>query len=240
MDEEFPRLPLVLSPSKSPAPKKKAQKSAAVPLKDDYSRLADLINNRADDIERKITGLNNKVDALADNIKAVSAKMAVIEKRVDLLEQPVKALQRQIDELESYSRRCNLKLLGVRESDQENLRQVVIKTCQMVAPSMKEKFVHGIDEVHRLGKIRQEMTGPRPIIFHFTSREYKDAVWKAGKESSYLKEHGLQLDFSKGDQERRQRLYPEVQKARAAGKVAYYSGARAFIKGEGEIILPDM
>lgn len=107
---------------------------------------------------------------------------------------------------------------------------------------MKEKLSDSIDTVHRLGKKRQSTgDGPRGIILQFVSRVCRDAVRKAAKSSDYLKEQGMQFreDFSKGDRERRQRLWPEVQKARAAGKTAFFAGARAFIEGEGEIILAD-
>lgn len=43
-------------------------------------------------------------------------------------------------------------------------------------------------------------------------------------------------DFSAGDQERRRKLWPEVQKARAEGKTAFFVGGRAFIQGQGEIV----
>lgn len=148
MEEEFPPLPL--TPSKSPVPKRKTKNPTTVD-DDNFDRLADLINNRADNIESKITCLNDKVSTIANDLKVVTVKMTAIEKRVDSLEQPVKVMQKPIDELESRATRCNLKLLGVRESDQENLRQIVIKTCQMVVPSMRDDFVRGIDAVHRLG-----------------------------------------------------------------------------------------
>ncbi len=43
------------------------------------------------------------------------------------------------------------------------------------------------------------------------------------KNSSYLKEHGLQSkeDFSKEDRERRQQLWPEVQEVHAVGRLLF-------------------
>ncbi len=62
-------------------------------------------------------------------------------------------------------------------------------------------------------------------------------VWKRAKNSTYLKANGFLFkeDFSKGDRERRSKLWPLVKQARDAGKTAFFAGARAFINGEGEI-----
>lgn len=116
----------------------------------------------------------------------------------------------------------------------------MVKICQNVLPSAKDKLSDVIDVVHRLGKIQQEGTKrPRVTIMQFSIRSYRDAVWKAAKNSSYLKENGLRFmeDFSAGDRERRRKLWPEVQKAHAEGKTAFFVGGRAFIQGQGEIIL---
>lgn len=235
-EEDFPQLPL--TPSKSPAPKKKTQDAVATSPNCDISaqlaNITQLINNRSDNIEGKISDLNNKVEAMADDLRAVTTKMAILEKRVDSLEQPIRKVQRRMDELKSYTRRWNLKLMGVPESENENTRLAVTKICQAVLTSMREK--------HRLKRqANNNNIGPRAIILQFVSRVCRDAIWKAAKVSPYLKDRGLEFkeDFSKGDRERRRRLWPEVQKAREAGKVAYYAVARAFIQGEGEIILSD-
>ncbi len=65
----------------------------------------------------------------------------------------------------------------------------------------------------------------------------RNEVWKRAKISSYLKANGFLFkeDFSKGDRERRSKLWPFVKQARDAGKTAFFAGARAFIQGEGEI-----
>ncbi|KPP62758.1 hypothetical protein Z043_119039, partial [Scleropages formosus] len=98
-----------------------------------------------------------------------------------------------------------------------------------------DKLADAVDTAYCLGKSRQTDVGgrPRAIILQFMSRVCRDAVWRTAKTSSYLKSHGLQFmeDFSKEDRKRRQ-LWPEVQKARAAGKTAYFVGAKAYIQGE--------
>lgn len=139
------------------------------------------------------------------DLKTVTTKIAKLEQRVDMVEQPIRFMHKRMDELESYTRRWNLKLMRVPKSAQENVRPEVLKICQVLLPSMKYKFVDAIDTVHRLGKKRQSTddTRPRGIILQFVSRVCRDSVWRAAKNSSYLREHGLlfKKDFSKGDRE---------------------------------------
>lgn len=63
--------------------------------------------------------------------------------------------------------------------------------------------------VHRLGKMQQggPKERPRVTIMQFSVRSYRDAIWKAAKNSSYLKESGLRFmeDFSAGERERRKK-----------------------------------
>ncbi len=158
---------------------------------------------------------------------------------MDQVEQPISQMQRRMDDLETYMRRCNLKLIGIPEVADENIRLEVVRICQAVLPSEKEKLPEVVDVVHLLGKPQQGSGGrPRATIIQFSTCTFRDAIWKAARNSSSLRDKGLQFreDFSKGDRER-MKLWPEVQKVRAAGKTAYFVRARAFVQGEGEITL---
>lgn len=209
-----------------------------------FDELKALINFRADATDCKITKLEEKFERTCAELKVVTDKVAKLEHKVGLVEQPLNQMRRRIDELETHSRRCNLRLFGVPESEQEDVRGRVVAICREVLPNNRERMTDYIDVAHRLGTRRRttrDNTQPRAIIVRFAYRFYRDAVWSAAKSSTYLEENGLffKADFSKGDRERREKLWPHVDRARAAGKTAYYVGARAFIQGEGEIILTE-
>ncbi|KAL7392437.1 hypothetical protein ABVT39_024538 [Epinephelus coioides] len=208
-----------------------------------FEEVKKLINFRCDSIDCKIIHLEEKLERTTVELKAVSAKVAHLEQRVAQVEQPVKQITKSMDELETYTRRWNLRLVGVPESDQEDVCSRAITICQEVLPDNRDTLAEHVDTVHRLGRRRQpaEGTNPRRIIIQFISRVSRDAVWRAIKTSLYLRERGFQFkeDLSKGDRERRERLWPAVERARADGKKAFFAGARAFIEGEGEIKLPE-
>lgn len=57
------------------------------------------------------------------------------------------------------------------------------------------------------------VVGGRATIIQFSTRTYRDAIWKAAR-NYFLCNNGLQFreDFAKGDRERRIKLWLEVQK----------------------------
>lgn len=243
LEEDFPPLPA--TPSKSPATKKKAcEVEVSDSMLAQFEMLKTLINQRADSIESRMILLEEKFERVSADLKAVTTRVTTLEQRVAQVGQPVAAMQRRMDEMETRMRRQNLRLDGIPESiREEDIRTKVISICQKVVPDMKDLLVRDIDVAHRMGRrgAAEEGTRPRTTILHFISRESRDAVWKAARTCPYLQQHGLRFkeDISQGDRERRIKLYPYVRSAREAGKTAYYVGGRAFIRGEGEIIMTD-
>lgn len=142
---------------------------------------------------QKILDLDKKVDIACTELKNVKERVSKLERRVDAVDEPVKLTQRKLDELDTYFRRWNLKLYGLPEEANEQVRQEAVKICQAVLPEEKVKLGEAIDVVHRLGKKRQNDSRPRPIILRFVARLYRDAVWRAAKNSAYLREHPLRF-----------------------------------------------
>lgn len=245
--DEFPPLPV--TPSKSPAPKKTmyARESTEHGNSSDIvTSLSALINARSDSIEKmvgdnamKIEGLKKTIDFACAEIKDMKVKISTIEKQASCEEKRVNVCQQRISELERYSRRWNLRLHGVGETEKEDVRKKAIQICQEVLPEQKDKLVDNIDVVHRLGNKQPNDPKPRGVIIQFSSRIQRDAVWKAAKTSRFLRDNGLRFaeDLSKEDRERRNKLWPMIEKARKEGKAAHFAGGRAFINGS-EVNLP--
>lgn len=208
------------------------------------AQLSQLINSRSDALEKlvadnslRIEGLKKTIDFACAEIKEIKEKSAVLEKRITNDETRLDSAELRIAELESYSRRWNLRLFGVPEADQQDVRQEAISVCQAILPAEKTRLSSLIDTVHRLGRKKEKEPRspdkPRGIIIQFTSRVTRDAIWKAAKKSEYLQSHGLRFaeDLSKIDRERRLQLWPTVKEARHQGKTAYFVGGRAFVAG---------
>lgn len=245
--EEFPALPV--TPCKSPAAKKVFYGSEDESSQDNVviHTLSKLINERADSIEKlvnenskkiddntlKIEGLKKTLDFAFTEIKDTQKRVDNVDTRLKKEELKSSKLQTRVSDLESYSRRWNLKLYGIRESQNENVKDKVMELCQTILPEGKTKAAEAIDVVHRLGKTAQA-NKPRAIIIRFSLRSYRDALWKAAKSHPFLREHKLRFaeDLSQSAKEARMKFWPAIKKARSEGKSAYYVGARGFIDGQ--------
>lgn len=181
----------------------------------------------------KIEGLKKTVDFACAEIQDVKGQVTDVEKRVCTGEKKATLMEQRLLEVENYSRRWNLRLFGLGEKKGENIRREVIQICQSVLPEHKAKFPDVIDTVQRLGQLKENNTRPRAVILQFTLRVYRDAVWKAAKNSAFLQSKKLRFaeDLSRAVRERRMQLWPLVAKAREEGKTAYFVGGRAFAGG---------
>ncbi len=236
---------LPVTPSKPPAHKK--GKSSSLNEQADsaiISTLSSLINTRSDALEGMIHTNAMKIEGLKKTIDFVCAEVQDLKKNVKDVDSSFKDQESltgtwvtRISDLERYSHWWNLRLFGVPETFKEDIRSEVIRICNETYAEAKNKYPDVADTVHRLGR-RGDNTKPRAIIMQFTSRVIRDALWKAAKKSQFLQDNNLRFaeDLTSLDRERRKSLWPRVREARAAGKMAYYIGARAFIEGV-EIIL---
>ncbi|CAM4705332.1 unnamed protein product [Leuciscus chuanchicus] len=95
-------------------------------------------------------------------------------------------------------------IYGLSES-KDDVKARVKEVCRAVVPEFNTSTA---DVAHRLGKINP-------------------------KTSEYLKTNKLQLkeDLTPADRAARQRLWPEVERARKAGKSAYFVGVKAYVDG---------
>lgn len=231
-EEEFPSLPV--TPEKPPVKKDKTEMAAA----DVIATLSQLINTRSDELKKLVEDNTVHISILTENVDAICKQMSEVKDKVSQLEvafegekEHVCKLDSRVTDLERYSRRWNLKLHGVDERvEDKGVRQEVIRICQMLLPGDSERLPNVIDTVHRIGVKKNNSS--RSIILQFSSRVHRDAVWAAAKKSSYLQDNGLRFaeDLCKADRESRQKLWPLVDKARKAGKAAYFVGGRAFIE----------
>lgn len=236
--EEFPTLPVI--PCKSPAAKKVLYGPGDESAEDNIviHTLSKLINERADSFEKKIYGNTLKIEGLkktldfgCNEIKDTQRRVENVDARLKKEEQKLSKLQTQVSDMESYGRRWNLKLYGLQESQNENVKKKVMELCETILPEEKPKAAEAVDIAHRLGKSGQ--IKPRAIIIRFSLRSYRDALWKAAKNHPFLRDNKLHFaeDLSQTTKEARVKFWPEIKKARSEGKSAFYVGARVFIDG---------
>lgn len=124
--------------------------------------------------------LETVINKLEEKVTAVNARMDAIEKENE-------CLRTAMDNLEQYSRRNNLRLYGLPESDAGvGVDEAILKLC-------KEKLglnirPEAIDRAHRLGQ--QRGGKPRPLIIKFVDYNTRAMLFRNRK---LLKSTGLVL-----------------------------------------------
>ena len=119
-------------------------------------------------------------EKLGDQLEKINGKLEHVMDTVDRDRVINKIMQ---DKLEQYSRRENIKILGVKENEDEDERQLIAKVVQ-IAQIVGSEIKAPISTAHRIGK-KSDKT--RPIIVRFTARQDKNELMKKKKA---LKDNG--------------------------------------------------
>lgn len=218
-----------VTPTKVPSSKKgKMEQETADNI---VAALKLAIQEQGSSIGKSIEELKSSINFLSADLQDIKGNLQHTVDRVSKTEEKIQSLENKVLELTRYKRRWNLRLRGLPEEEEENVRMKVIDICQNVAPDYKEKFVEVIDSVHRLGRKHPAKAQARDVILQFSMRHVRDMIWKMSKHAEYLKQRNLRFkeDLTPEDREKRNRLWPLIQQARQEKKIAFFVGGRAFV-----------
>ncbi|KAG9278211.1 hypothetical protein AMEX_G6035 [Astyanax mexicanus] len=229
------------TPCKTPGEKRlrsgEEEEGEEISLRDIMKGIVSL-GEKVDSIEQQVThtsvmlaSLAKAVEFNANEVKECKAKVQEMEKQSEKLRKENADLKQRLREQERYRMRWCLRIQGLKEEKGEDIRAVVIQTLKHIVPESAARLEEDVDVVHRLG--RKLENKQRNIVVLFTRRSMKEEVWKKSKKSSYCKELGIRFAemLPKEDWEQRNRLWPQIDEARRAGKVAYFRGPFGYIDG---------
>ena len=151
----------------------------------------------------------DKFDELFKLLGEYDDKIAQLEDRVKVLETQAGLYERRLDDLESYGRRQNLRIVGIpppsngrKESAEEVLEKVKDAIAELDVPNLNVDEV--IDRAHRVGKkFKRDGSNEEvhPIIVRFTSWRSRTAVYrkreKRGRTRFYTDLTKRRLDLKK-------------------------------------------
>ena len=168
-----------------------------------------IAENRIGDLQMQVTGLSVKCDRLSNaNIK----------------------LQDQLTSMESQSRRNNLILDGLADSEHKTPDQCRDKVMHVLEVKMEVANVRDFRfvRIHRLGRYQKNSKKPRPVIFKLHYYDEREKIWQNRRK---LQGHNiwLQEDFPEAIRQKGSVLAPVVKAAKAQGKKAFLSVDRAII-----------
>lgn len=199
-------------------------------------------------ILQALQGLNQKIDNQTALLKGIEKRIEANTLAIDVNKKDISELQSTIKHLQKenaglkmscedharYKRRWNLRVTGLPEKEDENIRETVIGILTRVIPASVDRLRDTVDTVHRLGRRASAATSnnlPRAVIIQFGMRTVRDEVWKKSKDAKVCKDLHISFkeDFSKEDRLARTKLWPLVQEARSRGKRAYLKEGYALI-----------
>ena len=229
------------TPIKSPNPKKKKQLHTEHPEgRNDQSTSAAILlavqtlTNKVDGQTAILISIQQRIGENATAIESNKKQISELQKDVIDLRRANKKLKEDLAEHARYKRRWNLRLVGLKEEEQEDTREVVIGILTRIVPVSVDQLRASVDTVHRLGTKPTAATAngsTRAIILQFGMRTVRDEVWRRSKDARVCSEMDIRFkeDFSKEDREARAELWPLVKEARRKGKKAFLKDGYAII-----------
>ena len=125
-------------------------------------------SNKEEIAELVVSKLSAKIDKLQESLVEKDSIIAQLEKRVSLAEA-------KLDDIEQYSRRTSIRIMGVKELPHDNPGEEVKKLfhCLDISPT--------VNRVHRVGPSRTD-SSPRPILCQFTNYPDRSLVLSKRKD----------------------------------------------------------
>ena len=156
-------------------------------------------------VRDKMVEQKNSLDRAWADVETWQAEMMEQKAEIQILKTDVNNLKRNVESkkqkrlhLDFYSRRENLRLIGVKENgDDECVKENGDEDCEkLVRNILNEMRVlrHGLDfhAFHRVPRVvpsrTQKENTPRQIIMRFTSRKDRDRIWAEKEKIKKCKE----------------------------------------------------
>jgi hypothetical protein len=198
------------------------------------SKNTDVVSELKTTVSDLKTSLENSQKELNDfkgNLKSSEVQVMTLQKQVvglsarcEQLQQVNIRIQDHLTNMESQSRRNNLLMDCVPETQDETNDKCKAVLLDILDGIMKVSNVRNFQIVrcHRLGRYNPKSLRPRPIIFKLHWFGDREAIWDKLRE---LKNHPywIQEDFPSVIVQRRRALTPIVKAARNQGKKAFLS-----------------
>ena len=213
----------------------KAYRDCVEMLLSDVTRRLRQLEERNSELVQSLEFTQKEVDSLKEENKTLKEEMKTVNKATSMnttMEEKINKINNKLDYMEDYSRRNNLRFEGMEEKPNETWEETQHKVQQLLQNQMEVGSVQ-LERAHRIGSSHQVVTRPRTVIARFTRFEDRQRTLR---NSSKLKNTNIYVneDLCEASLQTRKAQLPELRKARAEGKVAYFSHTRLIVKERRE------
>lgn len=203
-------------------------------LSDVTSRLRQL-EVRNGELVQSLEFTQKEMDSLKEENKTLKKEISDMKMATSTsttVDEKIDKINNKLDYMEDYSRRNNLRFEGMEEKPNETWEETQHKVQQLLRSKMELGSVQ-LERAHRIGPSHSGGTRPRTVIARFTRFEDRQQTLR---NSSKLKHTNIYVneDLCEASLQARKAQLPELRKARAEGKVAYFSHTRLVVKERRE------
>ena len=209
-------------------PKGQPQRSASMSEDDALAlRLVSLLND--DQVLDKLKSvlyphaLAEQLKSLIENIDGLKRQITKKDEIIENFEKRVSALEAEQDRQEQYSRRPNLRIEGLAESQEGTTDDKVLHLINTEMSFEPPLVLEDIERSHRLGPSQDREGRPRirPVIVRFRTERLRDSVYRA---RTRLKEHNKNhrdaVFINEDLTQRRAAMAYQTRKLKAAQKIS--------------------
>ena len=181
----------------------------------------DLINERILSVEQNVKSLTKSIEFahaevtdLKEEMKQRKRTEEKNETRIGELEESNKRLQETVVDLKARSMRDNLLFHNIEESDEENCAEVIYSLLEekLDMPDARQNIK--IDRAHRVGRKRDSRRKPRAIVAKFNFFPDREKIRRNARKLKGTR-IGISEQFPEEIEKVRQKLYPEMRRAKA-------------------------
>lgn len=198
----------------------------------DVNARLSILKNTTDDLKTSLDAAWVEIEALKQQDEQNRFQLAEFAKENAQLQAEVSATKARAIKLDNFTRRENIRLVNVPESQDENCKEIL---CRVMA-AVKMEGVHKVEfhAVYRIGKQRDDGK-PRPIIAQFIKRETRNDLWHWWKELTNSPNHWhviLVPDNASETAKEQKKVSNASQNARRLNlSPAYIKNRRIFVQG---------
>ena len=155
-------------------------------------------------------------------LQASQARITSQQREIEVLKTKLAEEQEKLIELETYSRRENLRFMNIPEDTHENCTDIIYDVIENELDIRTEDIQ--FQAVHRIGKVGDTTrASPRPIIARFFLRDDRDAVFRKKNKLKFSKKYRdayITQDYARAVQKERKKLVKAMFIARNKGQNA--------------------
>lgn len=181
-------------------------------IKTENAKLKDFIKKEFENYEKTLSFHGESIQEMSSTLKQLSSEYKNLQKDHDLvreenkqLKSEVNQLKIQITDLQQYSRRLNLEISNLPETETEDIKDVVSK----VFSSLQLDLIKNVSTCHRVPSSKKDK--PKPIIVQFDTKANRDLCLKTAK-AKHLNTTDVNPKFVKNPIYLNEHLTPELKK----------------------------